>query len=1001
MKSKIKILVLLLLVLSVSFGYTQNIITGTIVDQNNVPLPGANVIIKAKQKGTQTDFDGNFSIEASNGDIITFSYLGFIEQNITVASNKSYNIILKEDVSALDEVLIVGYGTQKKAILTSSVAQIKGEELSKEPVLNATQALQGKASGVQVVASDAPGQASTVIIRGLGTVQGGRDPLYVVDGILTDNINNINSSDIESINVLKDAASLAIYGNRGANGVIIVTTKKGKAGKMIINFDTYTGVRDILTRVELANASQYVTYSNEAARRDYLTDNNPTNDDSTIGFIPTNQPYDTNWLDVITQTGLVSNYNMSVSGGSERIKAFFSAGFNRERGVLLNDEFNRLTLRSNVDYEISKKLNFSHNVGVQLASGTPQNYGLFTAAYKQAPIIPVRDENDAYGSSVNINNVANPAIDASNDFKRDKNKFFKIQSAFKLDYEILQDLTFTSRFSIETEYGRFYAFRNRLGNFLAQNPFNTESSFEGDSENPANTRLTVTHTNTYRWFLDNYFTYKKTYNDAHTFNATLGITAEENRGEFLSATRNNVPLDSNLNFNLSTGDEDETQLNSGALGVVDRLYSYIARINYDYKDKYLFGASFRRDGSSKFKKGQQFGNFFALSTGWVLTEETFMENSVFDILKLRASYGELGNQNVPLNVLAATTGSGGFYAFGQNQNLQQGITITSTIEEDLTWETTEEFNVGLEFTLLDYRLSGEIDAYRRLNRNATLQLELPDIIGFDPFNSHVGEIENKGIELALNWKDNINDHLKYNIGFNVSYNKNEIAKVTNPFFNEQIGGFINNGQYTKKIAVGQPLGSFYLYDVEGIDDNGDLVYKDLNEDGVVDESDRAFFGSYLPKVYGGINLGVQYRKFDFSVDTFANFGNKVYNGKKAQRFGNENIELVEFNSRYTTGRPSNTTPRAFNDVPLSSTYYLEDGDFFRVNNITVGYTIPSTEKSFFNSIRVYATAKNPFIFQKFTGFTPELPGAPLGNAGIELDAYPTLKSFYVGLNTSF
>ena len=307
----------------------------------------------------------------------------------------------------------------------------------------------------------------------------------------------------------------------------------------------------------------------------------------------------------------------------------------------------------------------------------------------------------------------------------------------------------------------------------------------------------------------------------------------------------------------------------------------------------------------------------------------------------------------------------------------------------------------MEFTLLDYRLSGEIDAYRRLNRNATLQLELPDIIGFDPFNSHVGEIENKGIELALNWKDNINDHLKYNIGFNVSYNKNEIAKVTNPFFNEQIGGFINNGQYTKKIAVGQPLGSFYLYDVEGIDDNGDLVYKDLNEDGVVDESDRAFFGSYLPKVYGGINLGVQYRKFDFSVDTFANFGNKVYNGKKAQRFGNENIELVEFNSRYTTGRPSNTTPRAFNDVPLSSTYYLEDGDFFRVNNITVGYTIPSTEKSFFNSIRVYATAKNPFIFQKFTGFTPELPGAPLGNAGIELDAYPTLKSFYVGLNTSF
>ena len=981
--------------------FAQIMITGTVVDENNMALPGANVIIVEANIGVQTDFDGKFSLEVSKGDTISISYLGYVSQNIIIDNQTELEITLKEDVSSLDEIVIVGYGTQKKAILTSSVSQVKGDELTKEPVLNVTQALQGKASGVQIVASDAPGQSSTVIIRGLGTVQGGRDPLYVVDGVLTDNINNINSSDIESLNILKDAASLAIYGNRGANGVIIVTTKKGKSGTMKISFDTYTGIRDILSRVEMADASQYVIYSNEALRRTYLTDDDPTNDNSTFGFIPTNQTYDTNWLDAITQLGLVSNYNISASGGSEKIRAFFSASFNEEQGVLLNDEFNRLTLRSNVDYKISDKIDFSHNVGVQLASSSPQNYGLFTAAYKQAPIIPVRDENGAYGSSIDINNVANPAVDSSNEFKEDKSKFFKIQGAFKLDYKLSKDLTFTSRFSIETEYGRFYSFRNRLGNFLAQNPFNTESSFEGDSENPANTRLTVTHTNTYRWFLDNYFTYKKTLNDKHTFNVTLGVTSEENRSEFLSATRNNVPLNSNLNFNLSTGDEDDTQLNSGALSVVDRLYSYIARINYDYKDKYLLGGSFRRDGSSKFQKGQQFGDFFAISSGWVVSKEKFMENSIFNVLKLRASYGELGNQNVPLNVLTATTGSAGFYAFGQNQDLQQGITITGTIQEDLTWETTTEFNIGLEFTLLDYRLSGEIDVYQRLNTNATLQIELPDIIGFDPFNSHVGEIENKGVEFALNWKDNIGENLKYNIGFNISYNKNEISKVTNPFFNEQLGGFINNGQYTKKIAVGQPLGSFFLYDVEGIDDNGDLVYKDLNNDGVVDESDRAFFGSYIPKIFGGFNVGVQYKNFDFNVDTFANFGNKIYNGKKAQRFGNENIEVVDFNNRYTTGRPSNTTPRAFNEVPLSSTYYLEDGDFFRINNITVGYTIPKDDKSFFNSIRIYATAKNPFIFQKFSGFTPELPGDPLGTAGIELDAYPTLRSFYIGLNTSF
>ncbi|KQC34665.1 hypothetical protein AAU57_13925 [Nonlabens sp. YIK11] len=918
-----------------------------------------------------------------------------------VDDRNDYSIVLETDVNSLEEIVIVGYGKQKKAILTSSVSRVEGEEVAKEPVLNVTQALQGKAAGVNIIASDAPGQASTIIIRGLGTVQGGRDPLYVVDGILTDNINNINSSDIESVNILKDAASLAIYGNRGANGVVIVTTKRGKTGEMRVNLDAYTGFRDILTRVELANASEYVIYSNEALRRTYLTDNDPTNDNSTLGFIPTDQQYDTNWLEAITQIGLVNNFNLSASGGSENLNAFFSASFNEERGVLLNDQFNRLTVRSNIEYKLTEKLRFSHNFSSQLATGTPQNYALFTSAYKQAPIIPIRDENGDFGSSININNVANPAIDASNEFKEDKNKFFKLQGAFKIDYDILEDLTFTSRFSIETEYGRFYSFRNRLGNFLAQNPFNTVSSFEGELENPANTRLTVTHTNTYRWFLDNYFTYDKTFNDVHTINATLGITSEENGSEFLTATRNNVPLDSNLNFNLNTGDEDETQLNSGALSVRDRLYSYIARINYDYDDKYLFGGSFRRDGSSKFQKGQQYGNFFAVSAGWVLTQEDFMDETSFDILKLRASYGELGNQNVPLNVLAATTGAAGFYPFGQNQELQQGITITGTIQEDLTWETTEEYNFGVEFSLFDYRLSGELDVYQRLNRNAILQIDLPSLLGLDPFNASVGQIQNQGIELAVNWKDEITNDLSYSIGINTSYNENEITKVTNPFFLEQLGGFINNGQYTKKITVGQPLGSFYLYDVAGIDDNGDLVYKDLNEDGVVDESDRAYFGSYLPKFYGGVNLGAKYKSFDFTVDTYFNVGNKIYNGKKAQRFGNENIESINFNSRYTNGRPSNTTPRAFNDVPLSSTYYLEDGDFLRINNITVGYTLPLKEDFFLSNLRVYATAKNPFIFQKFSGFTPELPGAPLGNAGIELDAYPTLRSFYIGLNTSF
>lgn len=974
-------------------------ISGKVTSSDGVPIPSVNVLIKNTSKGVVTDFDGNFNIAANQNDVLVFSYIGMKSKEIVIGLSDIINVKLEDSAESLEEVVVIGYGTQKKAILTSSVSSIKGDELTKEPVTNATQALQGKAAGIQVIASDAPGASSTVIIRGLGTIQGGRDPLYVVDGILTNNINNINTSDILTMNVLKDAASLAIYGNRGANGVIIITTKKGRSGKMQVSFDSYTGFKDILSTVKMADAASFVTYSNEAALRDLRRDDDPSNDGDTSGFFPTTQQYNTNWLDAVTRIGKVSNYNLSLSGGSENITAFFSAGFNQEEGILKDNDFDRLTLRSNVDYKISDKLNFSQNVSVQLANITPKSYSSFTQAYRQAPIVPIRDAEGRFGSSVAFNKVGNPVKELF--FQDEKQKYFKIQASFKADYKIIEPLTFTSRFSVETENGRFYNFQDRLGSYLANDPDNVEANFEGGIENPAKTRLSVTHTNNYRWFLDNYVTFNKTFNENHTINATLGITAEENRNEFLMGTRNNVPLNSNLKFNLSIGDEDNTQLSGGSISVLDRLYSYIVRVNYDFRNKYLLNGSFRRDGSSKFQQGNKFGNFFAVSAGWVLTEEAFMQEGVFNKLKIRASYGELGNQNVPFNIVTATTGSGGFYAFGPNQDLQQGITITGTVQEDLSWETTNEINLGVEYTLLNNRLSGEVDYYKRVNSNAVLEIKLPDVFGFDPYNSHVGEVTNQGVEVLLNWADNINDKLKYSIGGNFSYNKNELTKVTNPFFNEQRGGDIDNGEYTKKIAVGQPLGSFFLYDVIGIDDRGEFVYDDVNGNGIKDEGDRKFFGSYIPKYYFGFNFGLEYNNFDFSVDTYGNVGNKVYNGKKAQRFGNENIEQSTFNNRWTSGGLSNTGAIASNDVPPPSNYYLESGDFFRINNITLGYTMPENILKFFSKVRIYASAKNPLIFKKFSGYTPELSGEPLGTAGIELYAYPTLQSYFVGINTSF
>ncbi|MFO7674631.1 MAG: SusC/RagA family TonB-linked outer membrane protein, partial [Lutibacter sp.] len=505
---KTKIIYALLFIPFLIFAQERTV-SGKVTSSDGVPIPSVNVLIKNTTRGVVTDFDGNFSIAATQNEVLVFSYIGMKPKEIVIGTANIINVVLEDSAESLEEVVVVGYGTQKKAILTSSVSIIKGEDLSKEPVTNAAQALQGKAAGIQIIASDAPGSASTVIIRGLGTIQGGRDPLYVVDGILTNNINNINTSDILTMNVLKDAASLAIYGNRGANGVIIITTKKGRSGKMQITFDSYVGVKDILSTVKMADAASYVIYSNEAIQRDLRRDDDPSNDNNTSGFFPTNQQYNTNWLDAITRIGRVSNHNLSLSGGSDNITAFFSVGFNQEEGILKDNDFDRLTLRSNVDYKISDKLNFGHNVSVQLANVTPKGYNAFTNAYKKEPIAPVRDGEGRFGSSTAFNNVGNPVKDLH--FQDEEQKYFKIQASFKADYKIIEPLTFTSRFSVETENGRFYNFQDRLGSYLANDPGNIEANFEKDNENPAKTRLSVTHTNNYRWFLDNYITFNKTF----------------------------------------------------------------------------------------------------------------------------------------------------------------------------------------------------------------------------------------------------------------------------------------------------------------------------------------------------------------------------------------------------------------------------------------------------------------------------------------------------------
>ena len=982
---------------------SQNFYSGSVIDQNNNPVIGASVFVQNSTVGTQTDFNGEFYLNAKINDVIILSYVGFEEQKFTLTDEKELGIIiLVEDVAQLDEVIVVGYGNQRKEILTSSVSSISGDKLTAEPIVNATQALQGKAAGVQIIASDAPGTASQVIIRGLGTIQGGREPLYVVDGILTNNINNINTNDIENISILKDAASLAIYGNRGANGVVIVSTKKGQEGKILFNVDSNFGLRNLSYKVLMADANSFVTFSNEAIYRDLLTDSNPSNDNSLNNFFPTNQLHNTNWFNEVSQIGVMTNHNVSASVGHNNMRSFTSFSLNKEEGILIGNLFERATFRNNIGFKVSEKIDYSHNISIQLANSTPKNFGIFTSAYKQAPIIPVFDENGRYGSSIAFNNVPNPV--AQLNLQNEKQRYLKLQGAFNLDYKIFQDLILTSSLSIETNNNRFYNFENKLAYYLSIEPNNTIENFQPtdpDAPELPETILRVSHNNDYRWFFDNYFSYKKTLNEKHNINATLGIVAEANKYETLFGSRINVPENSNLNFNLDLGNNDDgTEESAGGFSEERKLYSYISRLNYTYDNEYILNASYRRDSANFFNEKYRHGNFFAISAGWLVSMANFMENSFFDKLKIRISYGELGNAQIPsLNVVRFNQGFP--YPFGLGQETQQGGTVTATVQEDLSWETTREYNFGVEFALLNNKLNGEIDFYKKINVNAILPMELPDTFGFDPFLSHVGEISNTGAELNINWNDKLNNDFSYSVESNMSYNKNELSNISNQFFSNQIGGNINNGQYTKKVSLDQPLGSFFLYEIAGIDDQGQFVYKDLNSDNEINEEDRRFFGSFIPSFTIASIFKIEYSNFDFNLDLYGSFGNKVYNGKKAQRFGNENIEKYVFNNRWTKGRPSNTTPRASNSVPLSSNYFLESGDFFRLNNITLGYTFKSSKAKIFKKIRSYITIKNPLMFKRFSGFTPELPGDPLGSAGIELDAYPTLSSYFLGINVSF
>ncbi|WP_291286497.1 SusC/RagA family TonB-linked outer membrane protein [Flavobacterium sp.] len=978
-------------------------IKGKVVDSSGMGVPGAIISASSTKASTDADFDGNFTINAKAGEILKISMLGF-EAVSVAATSAPMTITLKEsDDTVLKDVVVIGYGTRKKIDNTSAVSSIKSEEITKMKVLNASQAIQGKAAGVQVSTSDAPGSTPSVVIRGAGTALGGRNPLFVVDGMPTENINNINSNDITSYEILKDASSLAIYGTRGANGVIMITTKAGK-GKLSVDVESFTGFRSPLKKVKMANSDEYVRYSNAAFSKDFPQ-----------GRFSANQPYNTDWLDEITRTGIYTQNNIAISGSSENVKYFFSVGNYEEKGILNGSDYGRTTIRNNNEFKLSEKVKLTQNLSVSTIKNRPMPLSAFTNAYRQSPLVPVRYPNGKYGvpfvsngvvaeTGASFNNVGNPV--AQLDYTNEQQESVILQGGLKLDYEIIKSLKFTSQFNGEFYTYKQYNYVDNTALWLSADPTRVVAAYPGSLNK--NT-LTRSRDQYFNWNLSNYLTYNKVFAEIHDVEVTAGIEANvQGTREKLTIDRKNVNPDSNYwslkDVNVAssvTGYKDEA-LNQR------RLASYFARFQYKLMDKYLLTGTVRRDGSSQFAEDKRWGTFPSVGLGWIVSKESFLSKvEQINLLKLRGSWGRLGNQNVPLNTQIITSGV-------DYPNFGSGITVNSQIDPSLSWEIVEELSGGVDFELLDSRLKGSFDLYDKKTTNTILNVKPYSSSGITLATpAHIGEVSNKGYEISLRWDDKITDNLSYWVGGNFSHNKNELTSLKNVQLSPIIGGSLGNGQNTKILdntSVGQPLGSFYMYEYAGIDPtNGQMLYYNANgakvaQTALNERTDKKYVGSLLPTSTYGVTLGVNYKNIDFSVDGYGTGGAKVYNGKKAQRFGGENIEASMARDFWTPTNTNASNPAPSNVTPFASTYYLESADFFRINNITLGYKLPLKDDQFLSYCRIYVNAINPFITQKFSGFSPDVVSDGKlveGTQGVELDAYPSLRSFVIGANLKF
>lgn len=1024
----IRLMLLITVVSSPALVWAQErTITGTITEEaTGTAVPGVNVLVKGTTRGTVSDIEGNYSISASDNETLVFSSVGFVTEEVPVGNRSTINLSLSQDIQSLSEVVVVGYGTQERAKVTSAISSVSAKEISELPIASIDQALQGRAAGVTVTNTGAPGQNPFVRIRGLGSL-GNNEPLYVIDGMPSGGLNNINPNDIESMEILKDAAASAIYGSRASNGVILVTTKRGTKGKTSINLDAYYGVQAAWKQLDLLSREEYLQYG-----RNLLGAGVPAR----FATVDTDFPgVDTDWQDEMFRSGTeapISDINVSVNGGGENSVFNIAGGYFKQEGIMLGTGFQRYSFRANSEFNLGRvKVGETLTLGYSERQNEPFNGGRSQIEHmiKMVPYIPVRDAGFPGGFRAtdreDASDPENPVLNAV--LRRSVDENMKLLGTAYASVEIISGLEYKLLLGLDMNFG----YQDRF-----------TPMFRPSNAYHISNMAVVDHTRSdyISPLISNQLSYNKTFN-----NHTIGVLAVYERQDFVNRNSGGVGNTELTNDIQVLGGLQNAVLRGGE--TERTLLSYLGRINYDYAGKYMLSASLRRDGSSNFGPANKWGYFPSVSAGWRISQEEFMMNvPVISDLKLRASIGTVGNDNLPPYSAQATID--GLHLYNFDGTLVPGSTTRMIANRDLKWESTTMTNIGLDLGLLNDRILFSLEYFNNKTTDLLLPVPIQSSLGIDvsPY-ANVGAVTNKGWELTAGYNQNSGD-FQWSVNGNISTVRNEITSLGTA---TAIGGSGFESDITTNTTVGEPMGYFYGWIADGIFQNegeveqanslgdpntpyqsastspGDIKFRDLNEDGVINAADRTNLGHYLPDFAYGLNATANFRGFDFSLFLQGVSGNEIlntnlYDLEGMTRLFNAGTQVLR---SWTPENPNTTIPRAVNSDPNRnariSSRFIEDGSYMRIKNLSVGYSIPTDVLNGFGNgviknLRFYVSSQNLLTFTKYSGYDPEIGTRPdlVGNtgtanisssntlnSGVDYGQYPQPRTFIGGIQLGF